>query len=69
MIIYLDSGLVGTGNSAPVLGDNHVLIVKKVILLSLPSHLCGHIKQYNIFAILCDSAYDSSLGFLAYSRS
>lgn len=35
----------------------------------LSSRLCGHVEQYSLFQLLCDSSYDIYLGFLAHGRS
>lgn len=64
----LVSRLVCAGPSVSDSGDSRVMSVKKGMLLSLPSHVCGHIVQYNLFERLCDSFYDMNLGCLAYDR-
>lgn len=61
-------GLACAGTITSVSDESRVLSVKKGILVSLPSRLRSHIEQYNLFEFLCDSGYDLSLGFLAYSR-
>lgn len=45
------------------------LIVKKGMLMSIHSHLHGHIEPYNVFELLNESTYDLNFGFLAYTCS
>lgn len=37
--------------------------------MSLLSHLCGHVQQYNVIELLCDCGYDMNLDFFPYSCS
>lgn len=51
-------GMACADASTSVSGDSCLLSIKKGILLSLPSCLCDHVEQYNVFELLCNSRYD-----------
>lgn len=61
-------GLTRTSTSASVSGNVMLLSVKKRVLAALTMRLRSHIEQYNVFKLLYDTSYDTSFGFLAFSR-
>lgn len=59
--------LACAGTTASVSGDIGVLSIKNGIHFSLPSCQCDLIEQYNVFELICESGFYSSLSLLAHS--
>lgn len=57
------------GIGACVSDDSRVLSVKEGILVSIPSHLRGHIALYNLLELLRDNGYHMSAPSFAHLLS
>lgn len=68
MISYFISllGLACDKTTVSVVANNFVLCVNKGEMVSLPSRICGNVEQLDVFGLLWESSYDTTLGSIAY---